>query len=137
MIVVMPMHVTILENDNLKKLLDHIHVYVREHPRAWDSLMFHSIQQLNAFNENVQLRLEMRHCSSWNEPHRIRLDQGELEYFIYSKAEELDVNNEPPPTMRFIYQAGALRDGAFESGSASKTLLKKHNFTKYQVERAD
>ena len=106
--------ITVLEGDNLESFRDAMILYVKEHPRMWDSMNFIRLEKVDADNEQVFFTLSFRHRFSWQDAPRIKLHREDLIQNIYKVADQLKINFDSAPARRVLYIAGALENGAVE-----------------------
>lgn len=121
------LHVKVLEDDNLTAFQDRLNAYVREHPRAWDHLLYCRIDEVDADNEKIKCTLAFRHRNSWQDAGRILVQKGLLLKFVYETASQLGVDFNSPPSRRLLYSGGVLIDGQRGEGGYKANLLNPDN----------
>jgi len=104
-------HLSIMEDNKLKRFKAALHKYVDERPRVWDSIANIRHDIFDADKQRIDFEIAIRHRSSWQESGRIKLDRSDLRRFVFDLGNELDVHFADPVNQQIVYQAGHLRRG--------------------------
>jgi hypothetical protein len=120
------MHMSIFEDDNLKKFRDALNKYVADRPRSWDSVSFCRHDDFNADFEKVKFTLSVRHRNSWQDAARIKVNRADLLRFLYNTSKELSIQYEEPPPQQLLYYGGALKENDGKDGF-KRSLLSSDN----------
>jgi hypothetical protein len=76
--------------------------------------------------------LVIRHRNSWQDAARIFRDFGELQKFVLTVGQEMNINFETPPARRLLYQGGTLIHG--QVIDYKKNLLASGNIESFRHE---
>jgi len=121
------MSLGVLEDNKLAELSEEVSKYCRDHPRSWDNLLVVRINDLDYHQEQVTIRLIVRHRNSWQDAARILRDRGLMYEFIYRTARNRGFQYVNTPAARIIYMGGKLLDGSQGDGTSRTDLLTKGN----------
>jgi len=122
----MDMHMSIFENDNLRKFRNMLDKYVTDRPRSWECVNFCRHDDFDADNEKVKFAISLRHRSSWQEAARIKVNRADLLKFLYETSKELNIQYEDPPPQQLLYFGGSLKEGEITEGY-KRSLLSVEN----------
>ena len=110
-------NISVLEKDNLKKLEEALHKYVKDNPRRWMGLLIVCVTAIDTDNEQVFLQIALRHHDSWQITSRIYLHRAELMKHLFHVQKRLGITFEIPPPRRVLYMGGSLEQGAVAGGN--------------------
>lgn len=116
------LHMSIFDNDNLRKFRDLLDKYVADRPRTWDSVSYFRHDDFDAGNERVKFSISVRHINSWQDAARIKVNRADLLRFLYETSKELSVQYEEPPPQQLLYYGGSLKEGEMSTGYKRKLL---------------
>ena len=122
----MDMHMSIFENDNLKKFRDALNKYVADRPRSWDSVSFCRHDDFDVDSEKVKFTISVRHRHSWQDAARIKVNRADLVRFLYETSKELSIQYEEPPPQQVLYYGGSLKENDGKDGY-KRSLLSSDN----------
>jgi len=127
----MLLHISFLEEGKLSAFENALTKFVKEHPRAWDRLMFVRRDEVDADDEKVQVTIQIRHRSSWQDAGRILVQRGNLIKFVHETAVRLKIVYSSPPHRRLLYRGGTLKDGRVQDYKAN--LLQPNNIRSHSA----
>jgi len=127
------LHVAVLEGEKLTAFQDALKEYVKEHPRAWDQLLYIRIDEVDADNEKIECSLGFRHRNSWQDAGRVLVQRGLLLKFVYQTATAMKIDYSSPPNRRLLYSGGVLKEGQEGVGGYKANLLMPTNIRKHSV----
>jgi len=99
------------DGEMLDKFIRRVRVYIAEHPRIWETILFHRIDSIDVDAESVHVKIGIRHRNSWQNFPSIMQHKGELNAHMYSIGEDMGMNFSSPPGILLNYEAGSLKSG--------------------------
>ena len=93
----------------LNEFLSHIRSYIDNHPRVWDTIIYHRVEDIDTDAESVRVKIGVRHRNSWQHFPTIMRHKGELNSYMFDIGVQMGMNFSSSPGIRLNYDAGTLK----------------------------
>jgi small-conductance mechanosensitive channel len=128
-LIVLKLHISLHNKNNLKLYKEAIENFVADNPRVWDGIGFFRCEGIDTDDESTMYKLAIRSRHNWQNAPRIFLDKAELWKFLIDTAEKLGVRYDSQIARRVLYFGGALAEGGvsdFKKNLAHRDNILKH-----------